>query len=166
MAAWLAKECLVDADCQETSEQDPTYNCIGYAAEYGRRRYRHWWPSPGPPYTQWPPSVPATRDLSSFEAAFATLGYERCDSDALEPGRQKIAIFVNSLQWVTHAAIQLENGMWSSKMGTRAEDISHPLRQIEGLEYGTVARIMSRPRPGSPPPAAPPAPNAPPSSAP
>jgi len=68
-------------------------------------------------------------------------------SDGLDPGLQKIAIFVNSVQWVTHAAIQLESGMWASKLGVW-EDIRHPLRQLEGIAYGNVALIMSRPRPG------------------
>lgn len=46
-----------------------------------------------------------------------------------------------------HAALQLENGDWTSKMGS-AEDILHILAEVlEGPEYGHVARFLSRPRP-------------------
>jgi len=87
--------------------------------------------------------------LDAYEAAFATLGYVRCPSEELEPGVEKIAIFIDG-PGQFHAARQLPTGMWSSKLGAW-EDISHPLRQLEGADpigYGSVARIMSRPTSG------------------
>jgi hypothetical protein len=97
------------------------------------------------PHPYWPPTVPRALTLQAFEAAFSTLGYQRCTSDALEPNVEKIAIFVAPSGEPTHAARQRADGSWTSKLG-REEDIQHVLRQIEGVGYGTVAVFMARPR--------------------
>ncbi len=47
-----------------------------------------------------------------------------------------------------HAARQLANGRWTSKLG-RAEDIEHQLHDLEGEVYGTVALLMKRLLPAS-----------------
>jgi hypothetical protein len=148
MASWLmslpehlraAFPGLVPADCDQTSPPDARYNCIAFAAGDLRRA---WWPHPKP-YGYWPHDAPRVPTLAAFEAAYRTLGYERCESEALEDGLEKVAIFVDAGQVPTHAARQLPDGIWTSKLG-QAEDIRHPLRQIEGATYGTVALVMSR----------------------
>jgi hypothetical protein len=48
----------------------------------------------------------------------------------------------------THAARQLDNGRWTSKLG-ELEDIEHSLRDLEGAAYGTVVQVMKRPRPAA-----------------
>jgi hypothetical protein len=133
---------LVQADCQQTSPVDRFYNCIGFAAEPERRMW--WWPF-HQPNTYWPQGAPHALTLEAYEAAFATRGYRRCDSETLEEGVEKIAIFVDARRTPTHAARQLEDGLWTSKLG-RLEDIRHPLRQVEGVQYGRVALVMARPR--------------------
>jgi hypothetical protein len=46
----------------------------------------------------------------------------------------------------THAAYQLENGNWVSKLGD-FEDIEHFKAEIlHGPQYGIIIRYMSRPR--------------------
>ena len=46
----------------------------------------------------------------------------------------------------THAARQLEDGRWASKLG-KYVDIEHLVAEsLEGPEYGTVAVFMERPR--------------------
>jgi hypothetical protein len=128
-------------ECEQTSPPDPKYNCIAFAAgDLGR----FWWPHPKP-FGYWPSAAPRVTTLAAFAAAYATLEYQPCASEALEPGLEKIAIFVDGANVPTHAARQLSDGSWTSKLG-RAEDIRHPLRQVEGTAYGTVALVMSRPR--------------------
>jgi hypothetical protein len=82
--------------------------------------------------------------LDAFLTAFATLGYVPADSEAHEPGQEKVALFVSVDGTPTHAARQLSDGRWTSKLG-RAEDIEHALRDIEGEIYGAVARVLKRP---------------------
>lgn len=44
----------------------------------------------------------------------------------------------------THAARQLENGKWTSKLG-QLEDIEHELDGLVGDKYGIVVTILRRP---------------------
>ena len=43
----------------------------------------------------------------------------------------------------THAARQLPNGKWTSKLG-RWEDIEHDLEGLTGEMYGSVQQILKR----------------------
>jgi hypothetical protein len=43
----------------------------------------------------------------------------------------------------THAAQQLSNGKWTSKLG-RWQDIEHELDGLVGEMYGTVKQILKR----------------------
>jgi hypothetical protein len=84
--------------------------------------------------------------VEAFVAAFSTLGYRRCPTGALEPGVEKVAIFVDTSGTPTHAARQLENGAWTSKLG-KSVDIEH--RVVEGVSgplYGTPATYLGRTR--------------------
>ena len=75
---------------------------------------------------------------------FEMLGYAVCDSDAREPGYDKVALYALEGQW-QHAARQLEDGQWTSKLGP-FEDITHPSPQdLTGEVYGRVHCIMRRP---------------------
>jgi hypothetical protein len=56
-------------------------------------------------------------------AALATLGYQLCEGDALEPAFERIALFADADGRPTHAARQLPSGLWTSKLG-KAEDIA------------------------------------------
>lgn len=98
------------------------YNCIAWAAD---DTTRWWWPGPEE-ISYWPPNVSRIETLEAFVEAFATLGYKPCDNDLLEPEFEKIAIFVDSKGEPTHAARQLPNGKWTSKLG-RLEDVEHEL---------------------------------------
>jgi len=44
----------------------------------------------------------------------------------------------------THAARQLENGRWTSKLG-ELEDIEHDLHHLASGAYGAVVQILKRP---------------------
>jgi hypothetical protein len=137
---------LADASFRVTSERDPAYNCIAWAAGVTHQR---WWPLEGPSEAHWPEAAPRARTVEAFRAAFSTLGYADCSSDASKPGVERIALFADTNGEPTHAARQLPNGCWTSKLG-KAEDIEHALRDLEGDFYGTVVLLMMRATPTLP----------------
>jgi hypothetical protein len=133
------------------SPSTPLYNCFAWAAGDDTR----WWepfdpdwiiPHPGP--TFWPPDVPREFSLDNVVRAYISLRYSECDTDELETGFEKVALYTDTEGFPSHAARQLESGAWTSKIG-ELEDIEHAtLRALVDGEYGTVARILRRPRPG------------------
>ena len=124
---------------RQTSPIDFRYNCIAWAASENRR---WWWPLP-PLAAKWPPDIPRELTLAAFVAAFATLGYERCNDGNHEIGFEKIAFYALAGE-VKHAARQLEDGNWTSKLGKDA-DITHTLDGLEGPHYGNVVGFVRRP---------------------
>lgn len=129
---------LVGSAWDLTSPPTTKYNCIGWAAGDAQM---WWWPE-GPNY--WPPGVPRQVELQAFIDAYATLGYVQCPSGELEGGAEKIVIYLKD-GLPTHAARQLENGAWTSKLG-RQVDISHPFEGLNGNQYGVATCFMRRPR--------------------
>ncbi|HUW66401.1 MAG TPA: hypothetical protein VMW83_17210, partial [Spirochaetia bacterium] len=103
-----------------TSQEDNQYNCIaGAANDYSR----WWWPNQ---YAYWPEGVSEEETVDAFVEAFNTLGYEVCNSDTIEPGFEKIALYVSKDGRPAHAARQLSSGLWTSKLGP-SWDIEHTL---------------------------------------
>lgn len=91
----------------------------------------------------WPPNAPCEYTVSAYIEAYKTIGYIPCADDSLEQGFEKIALYaLNGAP--THAARQLENGKWSSKLG-RGEDIEHMLDGLTGNFYGVVVQFLKRP---------------------
>lgn len=88
--------------------------------------------------------------MPAFMQAYETLGFRLCFGDALENGVEKVAIFGKERNGViipTHAALQLESGAWTSKLGD-FEDIEHSiLDAVNGPVYGRPVVYMKRPRP-------------------
>ncbi len=125
---------------QITSPADFNYNCIAWAAGVVTD---WWWPFHDIRRTFWPPGVERQVTIDAFVSAFQTLGFVACADDSLEVGFEKLALFADSAQAPTHAARQLPNGRWTSKLG-HSEDIEHELRALEGDIYGTVALFMKR----------------------
>jgi hypothetical protein len=93
----------------------------------------------------WPKGLPRIATLDNFIKAYESVGFQCCDDDSLEPGFEKIAIYVNSAGQPRHAARQLSNGKWTSKLGELV-DIEHetPLSVISA-GYGNPVRFMKRP---------------------
>lgn len=136
-----------DKNFQITSPQTPNYNCIAWAYNY---KDRWMWPDPcatggldGVCY--WPDEVTKTPDVDSFIEAFRKKGYEICDNAEFDERLQKIALYVKpGTRECTHAARQLRNSFWTSKLG-QGNDIQHGTPYtIEGNNYGIVYCIMSR----------------------
>lgn len=127
-----------------TSPPSPDYNCAAWAAHEDDR---WWWPDPaGIGY--WPESSHREENVEAFVQVFIVLGYAPCDGYELEPGFEKIAIFVDSSGAPTHMARQLSDGRWTSKLG-RLEDIEHTLDGLINSVYGSVAQVLRRPATGS-----------------
>lgn len=123
------------------SPVDNHYNCIAWAA---RDTKRWWWPADPRTGAYWPVGAVREVSLTAFHQAFAQLGYEPCESDALERGFEKIALFAREGR-PTHAARQLASGAWTSKLGSE-QDIEHGLSALTGsLLYGSVVQIFRRP---------------------
>ena len=83
--------------------------------------------------------------MEAFITAYATVGYVRVDSPSLDVGVEKVALYVGPDQSPAHAARQLDNGRWISKLGP-GMDIEHELKWLEGEQYGLVAAILARRR--------------------
>jgi hypothetical protein len=131
---------LRTAPFRVTSSRDPVYNCIAWAAG---ATDDWWWPLEDPDEAYWPEGVARLRTMETFRAVFATLGYDVCPSEEREIGFEKVALFADALGLPTHAARQLPDGLWTSKLG-KGEDIEHLLHDLEGDLYGTVALVMKR----------------------
>ena len=130
-----------------TSPATPDYNCIAWACNYNDR----WMQPPSltqPPFDSvvyWPNGVAQGMDVDCLVEAFKSKGYELC-SDALhEDGFLKVALYTErgTRTW-SHAARELRNGFWTSKLG-QGNDIQHGTPfTIEGDAYGVVSCILKR----------------------
>lgn len=129
---------LVGTNYRITSSTDDVYNCIAWAAG---STTEWWWPS-DEPGVYWPVGVEKSETIQAFQDVFTILGYSTCNSS--EIGFEKVAIFQNDDGCPTHAARQLPNGRWTSKLG-KLEDIEHELLALAGIEYGVIGVIMRRP---------------------
>jgi hypothetical protein len=137
---------LNNSNCRETSPSKRRYNCIAWAAGDTTRK---WWPDFAH-QGHWPQGITREETISAFVQAYETLGYKLCFDERLETGIEKIAIYGIEIpgQGIepTHAARQLENGEWTSKLGD-FEDISHTtLDALNGPVYGRMICCVSRPR--------------------
>jgi hypothetical protein len=128
---------LTEHNHRVTSPPTPDYNYSAWAAESTER----WW-QPG---VFWPIEPhPDDYGLEILVQAFVSLGFEQCDDGAFENGYEKVALYGSAFLY-THAARQLPNGRWTSKLG-RSEDIEHDSPDdLEDGVYGGVHQYMRRP---------------------
>lgn len=144
MPTWIDRQLprLASEGYSVTSEPDDCYNCIAYAAGENHR----WWTYITGEGYYWPEHASRTPAIASLVEVFAGLGYEICPDVGAEDGYEKVALYRIGDRW-SHAARQLPNGMWSSKLGPD-EDISHATPEsLAGASYGTVHCIMRRRKP-------------------
>lgn len=127
---------------RRTSDDTCEYNCISFAAG---DTAQPWWPNNEDSY--WPDGVPQEETLPSFIAAYGTKGYSPCESGELENGFEKIALYVDTAGRPTHAAHQLTDGKWQSKLGGDV-DIQHDSpAELTGELYGEVVCYLKRAKP-------------------
>jgi hypothetical protein len=129
---------LAEEGFRETSPASSRYNCIAWAVG---ATDAWWWPSPETVH-YWPAGVPREETLAAFLEAFATVGFQPAEDGEWEPKFEKLALYARDGK-PTHAARQLADGTWTSKLGKHV-DISHTLRGIEGPVYGQVVAFMKR----------------------
>jgi hypothetical protein len=133
---------LAERPHEVTSQADSTYNCIAWAAGV---QSAWWWPDGFGEY-YWPHDVPRSETVAAFAAAFGTLGYSPCEDRSFEAGIEKIAIYVDAAGVPTHAARQLEDGTWTSKLG-QLQDITHSTPDDLYCDvYGSICLFLQRPR--------------------
>ena len=93
--------------------------------------------------------MPRSPEIQALTKLFGSLGYTVCENGVKESGYEKVAVYALSGEW-THAARQLEDGQWTSKLGPY-EDITHQSPEnLEGDLFGNVHCIMRRPAASSP----------------
>src|SRR5262245_57181224 len=104
---------LASAPYRITSPQDERYNCFAWAAG----DEQNWWEPDAGGDGYWP-CEPRNDSLDGYIRAFESVGFTVCgpESRSLEPGFIKVALFAIAGR-PTHAARQLENGLWTSKLG-------------------------------------------------
>lgn len=127
---------------------DLNHNCFAYAIG----DTLHWWepfgfvlPTSNPPY-HWPNELPQNKLPQTLVRFFENHGFEVTEESERENGIEKLALYVRDNE-VTHAALQLPNGRWKSKIGNK-EDILHDLGELESdipYGYGQATIFMSRP---------------------
>lgn len=129
----------------DTSHASQRYNCIAWAAGDDTR---WWWPDAAN-IGYWPPSVERQETIAAFMQAYAVQGYRPCADGSFDPQLEKLAIygFLSAGDiYPTHAARQLSDGKWTSKLGN-FKDISHDtLDALVGPKYGSPVCYLSRPR--------------------
>lgn len=128
--------------CPE-SEADKDYNCIAWAAE----DCDHWWePTADPNDGFWPIAWRAYHKDCYVEAFKQHCHYEVCATDfSLEPGYEKVVLYLNAQDRPMHMARQLPSGIWVSKLG-KSWDILHQTEKgVEGARYGNAVIVMRRP---------------------
>ncbi len=118
--------------------KDDTYNCIAWAAGFNDRRLD--------PTDDWPWPAPRNTHRTTLVKVFKSFGFVKCADGLLEHGFEKIVIYVENndpYKW-THAARQLTDGRWTSKLGDY-ERINHDAPDnLVGPEYGQIWRYMKR----------------------
>jgi hypothetical protein len=123
---------------RKTSDPAADENCIahtlGARGEWWEPIIGRFWPL-GPPFYN--------HRVESLVHLYERNGFDVCDSADLESGFDKVAIYGNDGEY-THAARQLPDGTWTSKLGPE-DDINHAtLDALAGGEYGHVIKIMRR----------------------
>jgi hypothetical protein len=123
----------------QTSQFDPSYNCIAWAANDSNRWYE---PDPDGDYF-WPQEVPREYTIEAYIQLYQHIGYEPCDNGDFEVGYQKVAIFSSDMITASHAARQLNADHWTSKLG-KDIDVSHSIFSISDGFYGHVVQFLKR----------------------
>jgi len=140
-----------------SSKPNINYNCIAWV---GITDNEFWWPEVEP-YNKldgvkykWPFKIKNSDELKYFIELFSNLGYEGVSNNIKNehPKYRKIALFIKEDKNIsdinnckcTHAARQLTNGLWASKLG-RKDDIEHSNPyDLEGSAYGKLAIILKK----------------------
>jgi hypothetical protein len=134
---------LHSEDYEIVGPEDPTYNCIAWAAGVTDA----WWEPTTNPKHFWPEHAPADDRIETLVQVFKGLGYAEWEgeNDAFEANYEKVAIYGREGAF-THASRQLpEKRKWTSKLGVYEVIERDNLEGLTGEWFGPVARILRRP---------------------
>ena len=120
-----------------TSPETSAYNCVAWAMHDSER----WWEADENYF--WKDGVSLDNTISTFIQLFEQLGFTVCSNFALEKSHEKIVLFSNGDGICSHVARQLENGLWTSKLGV-SYDVMHTLDGMEDGIYGKVVVVMKK----------------------
>ncbi len=123
-------------DAAPSSDATSAYNCFAWAAGDTQR----WWSH----RRYWPPEAPRAHTREAYQAAFEVLGYTPCGSGEFEEGYEKVAVFADRLGRPQHAARQLADGRWTSKLGDDIDIIHSSLNDVAGGIYGEPVIFLRR----------------------
>jgi len=129
---------LAESVYGKSSEQDSGYNCFAFAVHDTGQ----WWQKVAVRGYYWP----LERDdrTEDWVRALELNNFRTTDNWDLEPGLEKVCIYVTASGSPEHIARQLESGLWTSKIG-EYEDIQHAsLQALESDDYGAPKIVMSR----------------------
>ncbi len=133
---------------RKTSNRTPRYNCLAWAAGCALKK----WDPCGKAH--WPKGIPRDWNVDTIVQLFQLLGYELCESDDLEHGWEKVALYAVGYE-CRHVARQKADGKWTSKLGNLL-DLDHDTLEclcsesLDDSSYGEVVRVMKRVRRSSP----------------
>lgn len=132
-----------DSNFKITSPKTDGYNCISWASQKGPVWF---WPPLGKELEEdeyWPDGIDDDTRIETFIKAMVTENFALCPDDKVEPNITKIALYSKN-GCCTHASRQLQNGLWTSKLGYW-HDIQHSTpHSLEGDMYGTVYCYMKK----------------------
>ena len=131
---------LVEAGYRVTSEATPNYNCIAWALEKDDVVL---WPDSMDQFS-WPRNFPREEKMEVFIVFFQSFGYMICENESFEPGYEKIALYIDPHGRGSHAAKQLRNGKWTSKLGPDEDIEPNTLAGLAGDKLGVVGKILKR----------------------
>jgi hypothetical protein len=135
---------LTSTNCQQTSNIDQTYNCLAFAA---LDLLHVWDPSLDQGY-YWPPGIPAGTSAGDWMKALKSRGFVWFHSGDMqpEPHLVKVVIFGSVGGQATHAARQLKNGQWTSKLGDYEDIVHDKPEDVAGGSYGQIWLVVARER--------------------
>lgn len=139
-----------DSHFKVTSDENPMYNCIGFALGFNDIWVANGRPDDVPWYW-WPKDVPFNSAPESLIKTFEYFGFEKCeaaDKGEFLAGYDKVALYQYNGKW-THAAKVIGDQILHSKLG-----LTHDIHHSAGLSlyktipqdqsYGTIYQYMMR----------------------
>jgi len=121
----------------KTSEPSLVYNCIAWSVGDDTK---WWWPHKD---TYWPDDINKEETIEAFIDLYSNMGYELCDHQEYEDNYEKIVLFADDKDMPTHAARQVSENRWTSKLGP-SEDVEHTLNSMNEGFYGKPFMYFKR----------------------
>lgn len=120
-----------------TSPETATYNCVAWALS----DFDHWWEADE--NCLWLENIEYSQSLTAFIALFEKFNFEVSENLLFEEGFEKIALFSIDNITCEHVARQIDDNLWTSKLGV-SYDVSHQIQALENGIYGQIVLILKR----------------------